>query len=155
MKTFAITLLTLVASLLPVLPAGSETCDKFALGCEPDLFPYTYDGQYYKSELFPGEKAKMKFTFYSGMVYRLVPCGGAKTGEGLIVELYDGNGVRVFTNEKMRDEPFWDFEFGATQTYQLIIRYDKSEGCAAMLVGYLEQDKAKASAGVSSNIRRN
>jgi hypothetical protein len=130
----------LATLLLVVAPAQGQQCDLAADSCSSVLFPFNSDGQYYRAQLFPGETARLKLTFYEGIVYRLIPCGRSKTGDPLIITLYDTKGNKLFTNEAQSGEPFFDFAFGATSDYTVVARFKKGSGCAALLVGFQDDE---------------
>lgn len=124
-------------------PALFAQCDEMADSCSTELFPFNSDGQYYRAQLFPGETAKVRVTLYEGMVYRVIPCGKSKTGEKLVFALYDKKGNLLFSNENSKVlENYYDFSFGATSEYLIVAKYKSGSGCAAVLVGYQEEDKS-------------
>lgn len=135
--------LVVAALLAPV--AGRAQCDLTAEDCILALFPFKDDGQFYRAELFPGESARVRITFYSGMVYRLAPCAQGRNNR-LIMTVRDLRGNVLFTNEGKSAQDYWDFAFAATATYNISVRFENrnAKGCAALLVGYLEADRAQA-----------
>lgn len=129
------------AMLMPLQMAQSQQntpCDDLADNCAPLLFPYTYDGQYYRAQLFPGEAAQVKVTFYSGLVYRLVACNG-DNGQPLLVTLTDKKGNKLYDSSLEGAEPYWDFSFGASSEYIISARFKDGGGCATVLVGYKDE----------------
>lgn len=131
--------------LLASAPVAAQQCDEAADSCSALLFPFSSDGQYYRAQLFPGETARLKITFYEGIVYRLVPCGVSRAGDPLIITLYDRQGNKLFTNEGRTGESAFDFAFGATSDYTVVARFKKGAGCAAILVGFQDAEEEEDS----------
>lgn len=120
--------------------ASRAQCDDIAESCEAVLVPYNSTGQYYRAELFPGEDARLKLTFYRGMLYRVVPCSGA-SGQRLIISVYDRTGKLLYNNETRGGDAYVDLSFGATSDYTLVAKYaGDGSGCAAVVVGYRPLD---------------
>jgi hypothetical protein len=134
--------LALLATLLAVATPALAQCDEKADSCSAELFPFNSDGNYFRAQLFPGESAKLRITMYEGMVYRVIPCSGSKTGERLVFDLYDKKGNLLYSNLTAKPtETHWDFSFGATSEYTMVARYKKGGGCASIIVGYQEDDQ--------------
>ncbi len=132
-----------VLTLLALSPsaAHAQQCDEAADSCSSQLFPFTSNGQYYRAALFPNETARLRITFYAGIIYRLVPCGVSRTGDPLIITLFDKKGNQLFTNEGKTNDTAFDFSFGATSDYTVVARFKKGAGCAAILVGYQDAEE--------------
>ena len=133
--------LLLALGLLAAPAARAQQCDEAADSCSAQLFPFSSDGQYYRAQLFPGETARLRITFYAGIIYRLVPCGVSRTGDPLLITLYDRQGNKLFTNEGRMGEGAFDFSFGATSDYTVVARFKKGAGCAAILVGFQDAEE--------------
>jgi hypothetical protein len=117
-------------------------CDEKSDSCSAELFPFNSDGNYFRAQLFPGESAKLRITMYAGMVYRIIPCSGSKTGEKLIFDLFDKKGNLLFSSADAKgNTTHFDFSFGATSEYLVVARYKKGGGCASIIVGYQEEDE--------------
>lgn len=136
----AFVLLNLLACVVPVL--AQSDCAGSELACRSRISYFNSDGSYYRAELFDGESAKLRTTFYSGMVYRIVPCGTSSQGKPLLVEIYDHRGVGVFHSRTYPEKGYYDIRFGATGQYTVEVRFEQGEGCASLLVGYLDQATA-------------
>lgn len=143
-KVYSLGLISWVGMILLSLlvTVGYSQCAKVTDNCIQFIKPYQSEGQYYRAQLFPEEEAKLKVTFFSRMAYRIVPCGKSSTNSPLIFTIFDKNGVFIYTNKDEPNKTHYDFTFGATGPYQIRARYESGEGCAALLVGYLEEDKA-------------
>ena len=83
-------------------------------------------------------------TFYEGMTYRVIPCGKSDKGDRLSFLVLDSRGLGVFNSATMEPRPYYDFSFGATGEYEIEARFLNGDGCAAIIVGYLESSKAEA-----------
>lgn len=134
--------LLLLLALFALLPHASRAqCGDLAEQCGYDLLPpFNSDGQFYRVELYPGEVARLKLTFYAGVAYRLLPCCENPAKNPVVFTLYDRNGTELYSNQSTLDQRQWDFAFGATSQYTLTFRFAKpeSKGCIAIVVGYRE-----------------
>jgi hypothetical protein len=135
------TILLLAYLLLGSIYAHAQ-CDDVAQDCSYDLLPFNSDGQFYRAQLFPGEQAKMRITFYEGIVYRIVPCSEDPKSNPLVFTLYDKRGNKLFSNAGTLDQRAWDFAFGATADYLIEVSLGKpsNSGCVAIQIGYKEMD---------------
>lgn len=115
---------------------AQQQCQPQVAVCRGMVPPYQHDGSYFRAELFDGEMAKLRTTFYRGMTYRVVPCGKSSTQQPLSISILDNRGVGVFHSSSRPDQPYFDIEFGATGVYTIEMRYPSGEGCAAVLIGY-------------------
>lgn len=130
-------------------PAAAQCTDNAEL-CELDLLPpFTSDGQFYRAELFPGETATLRITFYRGSVYRMIPCSGNAKGKPVVFTLRDSQGNELYSNQSTKDQLEWDFTFGATSNYTLTFQFanPNHEGCLAIVIGYKEQTAEDALEG--------
>jgi hypothetical protein len=127
----------IIVSLVCFSGFASAQCDDIAQDCSYDLLPFNSDGQFYRAQLFPGEQAKMRITFYEGIVYRVVPCSEDPKGNPLVFTLYDKRGNKLFSNAGTLDQRAWDFAFGATADYLIEVSLGKpsNSGCVAVLIG--------------------
>ena len=131
-----------ILSLCVLHETSFAQCDEVADSCSIELFPFTFNGQYYRAQLLNGEEAKMEVTFYDGIYYRIIPCGASSEGSPLIFSIYDSKNNLLFSNQHSSDQTqsYWDFSFGATSSYKIVAKYAKGIGCAAILVGYQEEE---------------
>jgi len=111
--------------------------------CIGRLNPFQNEGQYFRAKLADGEEVKIKATFFTGMAYRLVPCNLTETNEAILFTIFDRKGTFVFTNKEQPNKSYYDFTFGATGPYTIALKLEKGAGCAALLVGYLEEERAE------------
>lgn len=114
--------------------------------CLPKLAPYTNSGQLNKTVLFPGDKAEIMLTFYSGLSYRLVVCSEVILGK-VGYKVLDTDRNLIFDSSKEKDKTSFDFKVASTQ--QLIVEIDVPnlavepeilpQGCVAVVVGYKDK----------------
>ncbi len=141
MKLFKLTLLLFLLS--PVLV--SAQCRKYTKKeCRPQLSPYVHNGQMNSAVLFPGDKADIMLTFYSGQKYRLLVCGEEQLGD-VSYRVMDIDRNEIY-NSKNKDKDEFDFKVASTQ--QLIVEVTVPEsttthdmdyqGCVSILVGFSE-----------------
>ena len=107
-------LLILFAILSFNITLSYSQCDSIASRCLKNLPPYISDGQNYRALLVDDEVAEFHGTFFGGSTYRVSACSGLQDGN-LIFSIYDRDRNLLFTNEKHKDAPYWDFKFNYTQ----------------------------------------
>ena len=109
-------------------------CGQVVSQCKTFIKGFSFDGNFYRAQLFPGEYARIKMILYSGMVYRIVGCSSAENGTDF--ELYDPAGVKLI-KAKNAKQKYWDVVVGATGKYSVIARQTGGEGCVALMVSYM------------------
>lgn len=123
--------------------SGFGQCEKPSDQCANQLDPFNSDGDfYYRAQLFPGEMAKLRYSFFTGMRYRIIPCGTSDTGANLVFDVFDQTGLRVYTSKTNPGKGYYDIEFGASGQYLIEASFTEGEGCASILVGYMDADEA-------------
>ena len=125
--------LTLILSFLIYFTAYAQ-CERVVSQCKKFIKDFSYDGNFYRAQLFQGEYARVKMVLYSGMVYRIIGCSSANNGSDF--ELYDPAGVRL-VKETNANKKYWDIVVGATGRYSVIARQTQGEGCVSLIVGYM------------------
>lgn len=114
-------------------------CDSIANRCLKNLPPYISDGQNYRALLVDDEVAEFHGTFFGGSTYRVSACSGLQDGN-LIFSIYDRDHNLLFTNEKHKDAPYWDFKFNYTQDCIIETHLNKTKnlksGCSVLLIGF-------------------
>lgn len=141
MRLFKLTLLLVLLS--PVFV--SAQCRKFTKrSCLPILTPYVHNGQMNSAILYPGDKADIMLTFYSGQKYRLLICGEEQLGK-VTYRVLDVDRNEIY-NSKDKEKQEFDFKVASTQ--QLIVEVNVPEsstthdmdyqGCVSILVGFSE-----------------
>lgn len=121
------------------IQTGFAQCDTIADRCLKNLPPYISDGQNYRALLIEEEVAEFHGTFFGGSTYRMAACSGLQDGN-LIFSIYDKERNLLYTNEKYKDAPYWDFKFMSTQDCIIEARLNKTKnlksGCAVLLIGF-------------------
>ena len=114
----------------------SKDCAFYLNGKNPkDQF--VSDGQVYTAFL-DREKAEFKTTLYGGSTYRIAASAG-KNENYVIFSVIDIKGNVLFTNQKFKNSPYWDFVIPKTIPVTIQTELDKdlkSTGCAVMLIGF-------------------
>ena len=142
MKLFSFILF--ISLLVPSL-SHAQSCRSFTKKtCRPALENYIHNGQMNTAVLFPGDKADMMLTFYSGQKYRLLVCTQEQLGD-VTFRVLDIDRNEVY-NSKKKDSNTFDFKVASTQ--QLIVEVTVPEsksthdmdfqGCISILVGFTE-----------------
>jgi hypothetical protein len=142
MKLFSFILF--IALLVPSL-TNAQSCRSFTKKtCRPALENYIHNGQMNTAVLFPGDKADMMLTFYSGQKYRLLVCTQEQLGD-VTFRVLDIDRNEVY-NSKSKGSNKFDFKVASTQ--QLIVEVNVPEsnathdmdfqGCISILVGFTE-----------------
>lgn len=112
--------------------------------CRPLLTPYIHNGQMNSAVLFPGDKADIMLTFYSGQKYRLLVCAEEQLGE-VTYRVMDIDRNEIYNSKDKGKE---EFDFKVASTQQLIVEVNVPEsttthdmdyqGCVSILVGFSE-----------------
>lgn len=142
MKIFS--LILFVVLLFPTL-SHAQSCRAFTKKtCRPALENYIHNGQVNSAVLFPGDKADMMLTFYSGQKYRLLVCAQEQLGD-VTFRVLDIDRNELY-NSKSKNSNTFDFKVASTQ--QLVVEVSVPEsttthdmefqGCISILVGFTE-----------------
>lgn len=122
-----------------------QSCRTYAKKeCRPAMAPYIHNGQLNTAILFPGDKADILLTFYSGQKYRILVCAQAQL-KGFSFRILDIDRNEIF-NSKAKNANMFDFKVASTQ--QLIVEVTvpeskaangiESQGCVSIMVGFME-----------------
>lgn len=137
-----IALIITLACFIP-LTSQAQSCRKFAKKeCIPTLTPYIHNGQLNSAMLFPGDKADMMLTFYSGQNYKLIVCNDEQLGD-VTYRVLDLDRNELFNS---KDKGTKEFAFKVASTQQLIVEVNVPEGnstiemdfkgCVSILIGF-------------------
>jgi len=122
---------------------ANAQCDTIANYCLKHLPPYLSDGQNYRALLVDTEVAEFYGTFFGGNTYRLAACSGLQDGN-LIFSVYDKERNLLFSNEKEKYAPYWDFKFNYSQDCVIETKLNKDKnlrsGCAVLLIGFKQSN---------------
>lgn len=120
-----------------LISVAQAQCSALLPQCKPILENYHWDGRYWRAEIYNGETARMYYTFFSDIVYRVVACGKSDEGKALAFRLLTLEGRVAFDSQKEGvGQTHWDFSFSQTQPLMLEIYYPQGDGCGALLIGY-------------------
>jgi hypothetical protein len=94
--------------------------------------------------LFPGDKADIMLTFYSGQKYRLLVCSEEQLGN-VSFRVMDVDRNEIYNSKDSESDSF-DFKVASTQQLIVEVNVPESEtthdmdyqGCVAILVGFSE-----------------
>lgn len=112
--------------------------------CRPALENYIHNGQMNTAVLYPGDKADMMLTFYSGQKYRLLVCTQEQLGD-VTFRVLDIDRNEVY-NSKDKGSNKFDFKVASTQQLIVEVNVPKGDathdmdfqGCISILVGFTE-----------------
>jgi len=140
LQVFSLAVLLIFATALDL---NSQCKSYIKRNCIPKLTPYTHSGQLNKTVLFPGDKAEIMLTFYSGMDYRLLVCSEVILGK-VTYKVMDMDRNVIFDSNKNKDKTSFDFKVASTQQLMVELNVPKPlvepeilpQGCVAVVVGY-------------------
>lgn len=143
MRTLRIFSLALVMVVATASNLNSQCKSYIKRSCVPKLSPYAHSGQLNKTVLFPGDKAEIMLTFYSGMDYRIIVCSEVILGK-VTYKVMDMDRNLIFDSAKEKDKGSFDFKVASTQQLMVEINVPQPvvqpeilpQGCVAVVVGY-------------------
>jgi hypothetical protein len=143
MRTLKIFSLALVMVVATAANLNSQCKSYIKRSCVPKLTPYVHSGQLNKTVLFPGDKAEIMLTFYSGMDYRIIVCSEVILGK-VTYKVMDMDRNLIFDSAKEKDKGSFDFKVASTQQLMVEITVPQPivqpeilpQGCVAVVVGY-------------------
>ncbi|MDW8236582.1 MAG: hypothetical protein RMK98_08205 [Bacteroidia bacterium] len=118
---------------------SQSTCKQLIPKCRDEsMQDYSWDGRYWRAELYNNETSKFYCTFFSGLRYRLIPCGYSSTQQRPNLRIYNANSVLILDTGKQSEtnRNYWDLELSTTQLFLLELYYTSGEGCATLLIGH-------------------
>ena len=143
MRTLKIFSLALIMVVTTATQLNSQCKSYIKRSCVPKLAPYIHSGQLNKTVLFPGDKAEIMLTCYSGMDYRILVCSELILGK-VTYKVMDMDRNLIFDSAKDKAKTSFDFKVASTQ--QLLIEINvptplvqpeiEPQGCVAVVVGY-------------------
>ena len=119
-------------------------CDTIANLCTKHITNnYVSDGQQYRAMLLNAEEtAEFHTTMFAETIYRFAACSGLKDGN-LIFRVLDKDRNLLFTNQKYRNAPYWDFKVKNTLDVIIEAQLDPDRnpgsGCAVLLIGFKQK----------------
>ncbi|MCS7188953.1 MAG: hypothetical protein RMJ66_03135 [Bacteroidia bacterium] len=105
---------------------------------------FSWDGRYWKAELYGGEVAEIYYTFFRGLRYRLIPCGRSSNQSVPHLRIYNSNRTLVLDTREHGERKYWDLELSSTQLLIIQLYYSEGEGCASLLIGHKSAEIVRA-----------
>lgn len=132
-----------ILSMLACFNQAYAQCDTVANYCLKNMPPYLSDGQNYRALIVGDEIAEFSGTFFGGSEYRVAACSGLTDGN-LIFSIYDQEKNLLYSNEKYKNAPYWDFKFKSTINCIIEAKLDRKKsnadsGCAVLLLGFKQE----------------
>ncbi|MCX8111738.1 MAG: hypothetical protein N3E49_00850 [Bacteroidia bacterium] len=135
---------TLIATPLLFLYA-QVPCKQLIPSCrEAYLEDFSWDGRYWRAELYGGETTEIYYTFFPGLRYRLIPCGSSSTKAAPHLRIYNANRTLLLDTRQQGDRRYWDLELSSTQLMVIELYYPSGDGCAALLIAHRISMEASA-----------
>ncbi len=120
---------------------AQSSCTKLIPLCKTSFIEdYSWDGRYWRAELYNGEKTEVYYTFFKGLRYRLIPCGSSDEKSPLRMRIYNANHVPLLDTGTQNARPYWDLELSSTQLLIIELYYPSGNGCAALIIGHKASD---------------
>ncbi|MCS6895942.1 MAG: hypothetical protein NZZ60_07360 [Bacteroidia bacterium] len=125
----------IVASTLHL--AAQTPCKQLIPACRDAYMEnFSWDGRYWRAELYGGETSEIYYTFFRGIRYRLIPCGSSSTKNTPHIRIYNANRTLLLDTRQQGDRAYWDLELSTTQLLLIELYYPNGDGCAALLIGH-------------------
>ncbi|MCS7162520.1 MAG: hypothetical protein NZ958_04225 [Bacteroidia bacterium] len=122
---------------------AQSPCKQLIPSCrEAYMGNFSWDGRYWRAELYNNETTTIYYTFLRGLRYRLIPCGTSSTQSRPHLRLYNADNVLLLDTRQQSDQPYWELELSSTQLLMIELYYPSGEGCIALLIGYQGQEAA-------------
>lgn len=138
--------LSLVVGGMGVLHAQT-TCKQLIPTCrEMYMEDFSWDGRYWRAELYKGETTEIYYTFFRGLRYRLIPCGRSSTQAAPHLRIYNANRTLLLDTQQQGSRAYWDLELSSTQLLVIEVYYPSGNGCVALLVGHRSGETIEAAA---------
>ncbi|MEN2992105.1 MAG: hypothetical protein ABDH91_00935 [Bacteroidia bacterium] len=122
---------------------AQSSCRQLVSSCrEAYMDNFSWDGRYWRAELYNNETTTIYYTFFRGLRYRLIPCGTSSTQSRPHLRLYNADNVLLLDTRQQPNQPYWELELSSTQLLMIELYYPSGEGCIALLIGYQMQEAA-------------
>ncbi|MCS7152796.1 MAG: hypothetical protein N2253_00925 [Bacteroidia bacterium] len=116
---------------------AQTSCKQLVPTCkEAYMENFSWDGRYWRAELYGGETTEIYYTFFPGLRYRLIPCGSSSTKATPHLRIYNANRTLLLDTRQQGERRYWDLELSSTQLLVIELYYPSGEGCAALLIGH-------------------
>ncbi len=119
------------------LSYAQTSCAKLIPLCKASFIEdYSWDGRYWRAELYGDETTEVYYTFFKGLRYRLIPCGSSDDKSPLRMRIYNANRALLLDTGTQNNRPYWDLELSSTQLIIIELYYPSGNGCAALIIGH-------------------
>lgn len=127
-------------------PLAAQTpCKQLVPTCRDSYMEdFSWDGRYWRAELYGGETSEIYYTFFRGLRYRLIPCGSSTTKAVPHLRIYNANRALLLDTRQQGERYYWDLELSSTQLLVIELYYPSGDGCAALLIGHRAPMEASA-----------
>ncbi len=116
---------------------AQTSCAKLIPLCKSSFIEdYSWDGRYWRAELYGNETTEVYYTFFKGLRYRLIPCGSSDDKSPLRMRIYNANRALLLDTGTQNNRPYWDLELSSTQLIIIELYYSSGNGCAALIIGH-------------------
>ncbi len=116
---------------------AQTSCAKLIPLCKSSFIEdYSWDGRYWRAELYGNETTEVYYTFFKGLRYRLIPCGSSDDKSPLRMRIYNANRALLLDTGAQNARPYWDLELSSTQLIIIELYYASGNGCAALIIGH-------------------
>ncbi len=116
---------------------AQTSCAKLIPLCKASFIEdYSWDGRYWRAELYGNETTEVYYTFFKGLRYRLIPCGSSDDKSPLRMRIYNANRALLLDTGTQNNRPYWDLELSSTQLIIIELYYPSGNGCAALIIGH-------------------
>jgi len=120
-----------------ILSHAQTSCAKLIPLCKASFIEdYSWDGRYWRAELYGSETTEVYYTFFKGLRYRLIPCGSSDDKSPLRMRIYNANRALLLDTGTQNSRPYWDLELSSTQLIIIELYYPSGNGCAALIIGH-------------------
>lgn len=125
--------------------AAQTPCKQLVPTCRDSYMEdFSWDGRYWRAELYGGETTEIYYTFFRGLRYRLIPCGSSSTKATPHLRIYNANRTLLLDTRQQGERHYWDLELSSTQLLMIELYYPSGDGCAALLIGHRVPMEASA-----------
>jgi hypothetical protein len=116
---------------------GQVSCAKLVPLCKTSFMEdFSWDGRYWRAEIYNGETTEVYYTFFKNLRYRLIPCGSSDQKSALRMRIYNANRALLLDTGKQDERTYWDLELSSTQLLIIELYYPQGDGCAALIIGH-------------------
>ncbi len=124
---------------------GQSGCRQLIPSCRSaHIEDFSWDGRYWRAELYGGETTEIYYTFFRGLRYRIIPCGRSSSQAMPHLRIYNANRTLLLDTRQQGERPYWDLELSSTQLLLIELYYPSGDGCVALLIGHRASEEVAA-----------